>query len=325
MLIAGRGGRRVAKCSLTWPIRCSVRARLRYFPLSTGCVGAGGFAGLLLLRKRRIQDLLGPRRKPLEYYAVVFSYFGKWHQMSGRCLQVVLTLWLWSTLSHATMNLYIGCPEAGDPSLIACALNFGVVGVLSAVFYCKLHVCCALELAVDHYCVRFLEERELTTGIVQWNILQALLRRAAQVVEPCFLAASTGILGLVVLSSVQIFNVFGEASATGLDGLTPDEGMCLVLWSSWVLPKVVLVFFFVFRAAAVTEKCLRVPSLINASILQGNEVDHENQYIVQYIAHSAAGFYVKGVRLNTTWALKLLYLFGVLLFSLLTQAVLKAH
>lgn len=38
-----------------------------------------------------------------------------------------------------------------------------------------------------------------------------------------------------------------------------------------------------------------------------------------------AGFYVKGVRLNATWALKLLYLFGVLIFSLFTQAVLKAQ
>lgn len=137
--------------------------------------------------------------------------------------------------------------------------------------------------------MRFFDDGDLVTGILEWNILQALLRRAAQVVETCFLSVSTGVLGLVVLSSVQIFNIFGDANAPGLGGLSAREGVCLGLWSTWVLPQVVLVFYFVFRAAAITEKCSRVPSLINSSMCQGAEIDHEKQYIVQYISQSAAG------------------------------------
>lgn len=44
---------------------------------------------------------------------------------------------------------------------------------------------------------------------------------------------------------------------------------------------------------------------------------------MQYVMHSVAGFHIKGVRLNALWALKLLYLFGVLVFSLLTQSASK--
>lgn len=107
----------------------------------------------------------------------------------------------------------------------------------------------------------------------------------------------------------------------------PDsqEGVCLGMWSGWLCPPIALTFYFVFRAAAITEKCNRVPALINSWTRMEQLIDHEKQYIVQYIMHSAAGFYVKGVRLNATWALKLLYLFGVLLFSLLTQSVLKSE
>merc|ERR1712107_374078 len=91
-------------------------------------------------------------------------------------------------------------------------------------------------------------------------------------------------------------------------------GHCTALWCGWVLPPVSLFLYTLFRAATVTEKCSRVPALLNSWRFGESEVDHGRQHLVQYITHSAAGFYVKGVRLNAYMALKLTYLLMTVMF-----------
>lgn len=76
------------------------------------------------------------------------------------------------------------------------------------------------------------------------------------------------------------------------------------------------------KTQGVTEKCTRVPSLVNSwSFGEETCLDAGRQYVVQYIEQSAAGFYVKGVRLRAYMALKISYLFGALLFTLLSSSV----
>merc|ERR1712232_868274 len=178
---------------------------------------------------------------------------------------------------------------------------------------CHLHVCCCLELSIDHYCIRFFEAADWGKGLDEWNVLQALLRRSAHTVEGCFLSVSTGVLCVLLLSGAELYNV----------RIGPNFGLTTALWAGWVLPPTALVFYAVFRSASITEKCNRVPALVNSWSLTVNRFDHQKEYVVAYIMHSAAGFYVKGVRLNATWALKLSYLFGALIFTMTTQAVLK--
>lgn len=55
--------------------------------------------------------------------------------------------------------------------------------------YCILHVCCALELAIDRYCLHVFNVQVASNSIAQWNVMQALLRRAALCVEGGFVAA----------------------------------------------------------------------------------------------------------------------------------------
>ena len=60
------------------------------------------------------------------------------------------------------------------------------------------------------------------------------------------------------------------------------------------LPPLLLMVFCLFRAAAVTEKCSRAPALVNSLVVEEDVMDDARQYLVQYIEHSAAGFYIKG-------------------------------
>lgn len=88
--------------------------------------------------------------------------------------------------------------------------------------------------------------------------------------EGAFVAASTGVLGVVVLTSVEIFNMFNDASGrTWMKGNVAEDGMCMGLWAGWVLPPTALVFYSVFRAAAVTEQANRVPALADVGYIRG--------------------------------------------------------
>mmetsp|Transcript_9358 Transcript_9358/g.26952 ORF Transcript_9358/g.26952 Transcript_9358/m.26952 type:complete len:900 (+) Transcript_9358:67-2766(+) len=297
----------------------------RYFQMAVGCLACGAFLGMALLRRRKIHDLLGPCEQPIGLYVASFGFQRSWTVVSTRRLIIVMGLWMWSTLSHTLMNLYFGCPQSGEASHFACLVNFISVGGLCSVFFSELHVCSAMDLAIDHFCLRLFESQDAAVGTLQWNVLQAMLRRAAHILEGGFLAASTGVLGAVVLTSMEIIRRFGASDSSSLRLGWHNESVCMSLWAGWLGPPVLLVFFVVFRAAAVTEQCCRVPSLVNSWMFPERFMDREKRCIVDYIARSAAGFYVRGVRLTGTSALKLAYLFGVLMFSLLTQSVLKEN
>lgn len=134
--------------------------------------------------------------------------------------------------------------------------------------------------------------------------------------------AGTGVLCVMVLTLTEVFHIFG--SDDPIDALSHHERICLGLWVGWVMPLAVLLFYTVFRAAAITEQCNRVPALVNSWVFEERELDREKQHVVQHIMHSFAGFYVKGIRLNASVAFKMSYLSGMLLFTFFTQRLLKS-
>lgn len=67
-------------------------------------------------------------------------------------------------------------------------------------------------------------------------------------------------------------------------------------------------------AAAVTDKCMRVPALIN-SLSFGPGTERERHHLVEYISHSAAGFYICDVRLTLGMVAKFLYVWSVICFG----------
>eukprot|EP00425_Heterocapsa_triquetra_P040447 CAMPEP_0195074968 /NCGR_PEP_ID=MMETSP0448-20130528/17954_1 /TAXON_ID=66468 /ORGANISM="Heterocapsa triquestra, Strain CCMP 448" /LENGTH=87 /DNA_ID=CAMNT_0040107295 /DNA_START=108 /DNA_END=369 /DNA_ORIENTATION=- len=53
------------------------------------------------------------------------------------------------------------------------------------------------------------------------------------------------------------------------------------------------------------------------------QIHDERQYLVQYITSSAAGFYVKDVRLSMAMLLKATYFSGVCVFAFITNFISK--
>ena len=73
-----------------------------------------------------------------------------------------------------------------------------------------------------------------------------------------------------------------------------------------------------FKAADVTDRCARVPSLINACDF-GADIDRDRQYIVEYVQNSAAGFYFFEIRLTSSMTFKFSYVCAIGLISLCAQ------
>merc|ERR1712032_1152460 len=128
----------------------------------------------------------------------------------------------------------------------------------------------------------------------------AVLRKSCSAIEHCFFTLQTVALSALLLDIADI--------ALARPGSDPGEVLPALLPGSIITLGLTRVFLC---AAGVTDKCARVPALVN-SLSFGNDLDHDRQYVVEYIIHSAAGFYVFEVRLTSAMVLKFCYLSCVL-------------
>jgi hypothetical protein len=174
------------------------------------------------------------------------------------------------------------------------------LGIVSGI----LHVSCALTMVIDSYATHFDSASfRLDTSVHEWNLLQAVLRKVSGAAEKGFLAVQSTAIALVtgvILAARDPSNL----------------GDLAWLFSAALL--VVGVMFIFFKAAEVSERCMRMPSVIN-SLNFGECVDARRHYLVEFISYSAAGFYVWEVRLTAAIALKLTYFCCVLTFAGLSQ------
>lgn len=291
----------------------AMEPNLQYFHLTTTCVALGALSGLAFLWARRIQDLLGPRNAPLAVYADACGFTLMWNARSMQRLVVVAVLWATTVVCRTVAATRTECPATSALPVHLCMFS-AAHALMASLVYCQLHICCGFELSIDSFCFRFFRGGNFTRAIAEWNILQAMLRRSAHDIQACFLALSTSVLALLLLTGLKVW------SMDQLSSLSDPLGWhCQSLWAGWVLPPVALIFSAVFQAAVITEKCARVPSLVNSWVPNEDEqADHHRQYVVQYIRHSAAGFYIKGVRVRATSAFQMSYLLAAVLFSLIS-------
>eukprot|EP00811_Abedinium_folium_P027067 NODE_4057_length_1942_cov_13.160882.p1 GENE.NODE_4057_length_1942_cov_13.160882~~NODE_4057_length_1942_cov_13.160882.p1 ORF type:complete len:467 (-),score=74.82 NODE_4057_length_1942_cov_13.160882:245-1645(-) len=295
--------------SMALTVAPSTEAGLVYQCLSSSACALGGVLGVTYLWLNRIHQLLGPHHRPLEFYAAHYDFIYEWRRVSLRHFVKVCAIWLWMVLGRAITQVGIYDCSLRQIAVTEHIYMFAVAtGVVVMTFFCFLHIFCGLELAIDRYCVRFFQAQDVVKGVAEWNILQAILRRAGSTIDTCVLAVGTVIGGLVVVAGVELLS----GSITGF----ADAAL---FWGSSGLPPMVLAHYTCFAAAAITEKCQRVPPLVNSWDFGGDHLDPTRQYVVRYISDSAAGFYVKGVRMSGLMAMKVAYAFGTVAFALLTK------
>mmetsp|Transcript_111919 Transcript_111919/g.311544 ORF Transcript_111919/g.311544 Transcript_111919/m.311544 type:complete len:1035 (-) Transcript_111919:79-3183(-) len=272
-------------------------------------VALGSFLGLLSIRHVMRLHVLGSMKGMLVGYAKRERLLEAWSAASCRQTTLLVLVWALVVMARAL---------APTPSIVGTSLDTQVhrrlisitvfafsSGLFLALISCVLHVITLLPMMVDAYCFYFVRRPFLEDNVRDWGLLQAVLRRCSGAVERCFLVLQTTAFTAVLLG------VTAMALSNGNHGE-----------HAWLLVAVVLLatvdLRLFFKAAEVTEKCSRVPSLINAQAF-GKDVDFERHFLVEYVSYSDAGFYVQDTRLTTAMAIKLTYICGLAAFGVVTK------
>jgi len=218
-----------------------------------------------------------------------------WAAASVRLIVIVGLFWTGAVVLIGLMAVFWSTIESPN---ITMALTVGYIfasGVVVVLTYCQLHVCAGLELMVDSFCVEFLAESNFREGVAQWNTIQALMRRASHTIDLSSLSVQTSVLTATVLLGMDVMLGSGN-----VEHAFPGLPSCVLLMA--------IMQFGQYKAAVVTQKCLRMPALVNSLAIEGEAINSERQYMVQFIMQSAAGFYVRGVRLTPFMVFKAAYL-----------------
>eukprot|EP00929_Paragymnodinium_shiwhaense_P000426 TRINITY_DN100677_c0_g1_i1.p1 TRINITY_DN100677_c0_g1~~TRINITY_DN100677_c0_g1_i1.p1 ORF type:complete len:1197 (+),score=182.03 TRINITY_DN100677_c0_g1_i1:245-3592(+) len=283
-----------------------------YLSMADTMFALGGLVGLVSSRLQSLSRLLGPDMRTLELFAAKYGFIDAWLKDSLLSCAFACVLALAAMAINFTVMLGTDEGQAGGTLLRSAPLVFFANALSCMLCYSVLHICSALKLTVDGFFMRFFEEKDFCRGIAEWNAVQAILRRAAHAIDGCLVSMGTSVAGSMMLTCASILS----AKQAGDVQQVQQRMWRLISW----LPQVMLILFCLFKAAAVTEHCLRAPALVNSLIVdQEDTINPERQYMVTYIEQSAAGFYVQGVRLTAFMVLKCTYLLVVVTFSFVAQ------
>eukprot|EP00927_Polykrikos_kofoidii_P029021 TRINITY_DN25163_c0_g3_i1.p1 TRINITY_DN25163_c0_g3~~TRINITY_DN25163_c0_g3_i1.p1 ORF type:complete len:876 (-),score=104.45 TRINITY_DN25163_c0_g3_i1:345-2972(-) len=291
---------------------------LHKFSDVTLCIGS--VATLALTPRIRRAGLIGIEGSMMSQYAEMQGFASAWRIRSARDGCKAMVVWLLLVVTH------VGCAikmqsSPGDAShddhglsptffIGVCAL--ALVSFLCVVLVlCLLHVTDALVLMVDSFCVNFISSPDIPKSIREWNRLQAILRRTSSIMSPCFLVIHTTVAFALLFAIVEA--IIGA----------PDE---FFPWLSAILRTSILLFFvcvLTFRAAEVSSRCMRVPSLVN-SLNFGLDIDPGRTYLVEYLHHSDACFALFEVKLTAYSALKFVYASVLSTVTIVTKVLASA-
>lgn len=162
-----------------------------------------------------------------------------------------------------------------------------------------------MTASIDSFCSDFLQQSDYRGSVLDWSVVQALVRTSSAAIQGCFVALQST---LVLATLVLVCDVVLKHR--------------LFEWNTACAVVLVCAGVHIsFRAAQITEACTRVPQLINSSSLTEDEMDPERRYLVEYIEASSAGFYVFNVRLSSSTATRVVHhtlLLGVTIARLFT-------
>jgi len=255
-------------------------------------------------------DLFSVEEAVLLRYSEQRGFWRTWRAQSRRHLLEILIAWTCAVVARVVLGGARGWTGLTSGYLVARSVDvldilaFGfTTGTFLSAMFPLLHFTNGLVRAIDNYTYHFMLAPDYVKGAHEWNVLQATLRSASNAMECCFLTSvSTCMLMIFICASEAVINTTG-----GVPMLIPT--MILVPIMAHVL----------FSAACVTGRCKRVPPFIN-SLYFGTDMN-QRQFLVRYIADSAAGFYISEVPVNAEGAGKLVYLGTMAVMTIVAKLV----
>lgn len=231
-----------------------------------------------------------------------WAYLSSWEALSTFAVWLIVVLDRWRQFLMGSYE-YEGSVRL-RAGLQMTSFVFVISIILIWIHYIQ-HVARGLGHMVDTFVFHFMETQDFAEAIAEWNILQAVIRKVCRCIQSGFFILQTSAVATVLLSIGDIANTYQNSQA-------------LVF-----LPTVVLVFAITrvfFCAGAVTDKCARVPALVN-SLDVGSGLDHDRLYVVEYISHSQAGFYMFEARVTSAVVLKVFYFSCIVILSIASRVI----
>ncbi|CAK9080946.1 Metal transporter CNNM4 [Durusdinium trenchii] len=242
-----------------------------------------------------------------------------WSEVSGQESRKYCHAWLLLVFSQVIvqgLQYYILHTSLGvvDGAYLAFMVT-GVVQVLvfaacSAIVmvaaYALSHLILGLDKTLDCWCCHIVNTPHFEFGVQSWNNMQALLKCVGRELASAFIMmqalSALGFMFLLANGVAYAFRIDVDLLPTLVEGLA-------------ALP---LIFLFGLgmrlfsHGASLTEKCRLVPAFVNQ--IPGEEgIDLDKQYLVNFIANSSAGFFVRDVKLTQEMFVKQFILVGGIL------------
>eukprot|EP00429_Kryptoperidinium_foliaceum_P029627 CAMPEP_0176152100 /NCGR_PEP_ID=MMETSP0120_2-20121206/77682_1 /TAXON_ID=160619 /ORGANISM="Kryptoperidinium foliaceum, Strain CCMP 1326" /LENGTH=709 /DNA_ID=CAMNT_0017489097 /DNA_START=6 /DNA_END=2136 /DNA_ORIENTATION=- len=242
----------------------------------------------------------------LQAYLQRYDLVSKWNEKSKSETRLTFCLWF-LTVAVVCASVVL---DTEIPNFEADDMVFVVAMTLLATLcagwtHCMFCLCRALADMVDQFCCSMAEAPDVVQAMMEWNIVQAVLLKVSLSIEWSFLSMLFAIGFTMPLLLVDLFSL-----GNSLFIVAP------VLPSFLLMAMLVRVGVFV--AAGISDKCARVPALVN-SLCFGTGTESRRQMLVEYILRSDAGFYVRDFRLTTGMSLKFLYTWCVVAIGFATN------
>lgn len=282
-------------------------------------MAVSNLATLLLLRP--VSYLLGPFNILLVHHAIDYGFLTDWVADGMYNLKIATATWTLAGLVCIAV-----CLVGDGVGIFSAIVMFYHIGLFCATMHCLCQLLAFLGIMIDRYCEKCLEGLRYNLAVFSWNTLQSLLRHVAKVMENCLVCLQISLM-LAMLwlfcRFMEIARPFSGKASIELTSEFNDEGTLsntILGFLSILVIAPSLAMLFV-KAAVVTEKCSRVPAFVNAMLDEPEEqMNVQRQYLVNYIMNSDAGFYIKGVRLSAAIIVKIFYVLGALVSTLVTTA-----
>jgi len=187
------------------------------------------------------------------------------------------------------------------PYLLAIVL---IGGFAAAWTYCMIYICHALAAIIDRFCIELTNTQDISQAMKQWNILQAVMLKTSSSVEWSFIPMLLAIAFAVPLLMADFLTLGADWGA--LPPIVPGALIMLLFVRAFLV------------AASITDKCARVPALVN-SLCFGPGMEHRRYLLVNFIGSSGAGFYVCEIRLTMAVAMKFMYMWSIVACGLATN------